>query len=124
MGITLADARRMQKSACPIDDSHLSPLLLERHVAIRLKQDPFRLRRSVGYSAHASVQLRPRRKELFIHALVQYSNHLLNLLRCAHERWPKRDPVRIEATEQAILQGTPADFHAERVGEAFLCLPI
>src|SRR6267142_2345538 len=46
-------------------------------------------------------------------ASVQEVHHLVDLLRCGDECRPERDPVRIEATEQAVFERPPPHPHAE-----------
>src|SRR5438067_1112518 len=54
------------------------------------------------------------RRTYLANAAVQHLDHLVDLLCCHHQRRTKGQPVRIEAAEQPVGQGTPA--HPEAKG--------
>src|SRR5215831_15175452 len=72
----------------------------------------------------ANLILGPRSQstEHVTHAPIQDCRHLVDLLRRSHKRGAERNPVRVEAAEQAAVKRAPADLDAECevVGKSFL----
>src|SRR5262249_32347730 len=95
--------------------THLNrPLRLHRTAAMKIRKRP-RAREGTAVTCFMTARscLPVQFPEHFAQAAVQNRCHLINLLRRGHKRRAEGDPVRVEAAQQAVVQGAPADFDSK-----------